>query len=218
MNLSLPIILFSLIIICDATDSSKGRRRSWNQVFPGFPAIIVQSRKSCILKFKLIRHETIPEVYGQRGDGEPVYLNIYKLRLGRMDGLGYGLYHSAVQVYGVQYEYGVSKKGIKRLNIAGEPKTAAKRFKKLKMSILIGYTKMNFTEVEEWISKLQTSEFSIYKYNLTHHNCNHFSDAFMIILTGKGIPKWVNRLAFLADCMRFQRTEMAKWKRNPFTS
>ncbi|PON79850.1 hypothetical protein PanWU01x14_010820 [Parasponia andersonii] len=132
----------------------------------------------------------------------PVYLNVYDLTPinGYAYWLGLGVYHSGVQVHGVEYAFGAheySSTGI----FEGEPKQCdGFTFRK---TILIGKTDMPTAEVRAVMEELA----EVYRgnaYNLITKNCNHFCNDACIRLTGNPIPSWVNRLArigFMCNCV-----------------
>ncbi|KAI3454243.1 hypothetical protein Pfo_010906 [Paulownia fortunei] len=125
----------------------------------------------------------------------PVYLNVYDLTPinGYAYWLGLGIYHSGVQVHGVEYAFGAhehSTTGIFEV----EPKHCPGfTFRK---SILIGRSDLGLKEVRAFMEKL-AEEYSGNTYNLITKNCNHFCNDVCLQLTGKSIPRWVNRLARL---------------------
>ncbi|CAL1387995.1 unnamed protein product [Linum trigynum] len=132
----------------------------------------------------------------------PVYLNVYDLT--PMNGYAYwvglGIYHSGVQVHGVEYGFGAhdhSTTGIFEV----EPKQCPGfTFRK---SILIGRTDLGPKEVRSMMEKM-AQEYSGNTYHLITKNCNHFCNDVCLKLTGKTIPSWVNRLArlgFLCNCV-----------------
>ncbi|XVF89377.1 hypothetical protein PTKIN_Ptkin19aG0125400 [Pterospermum kingtungense] len=132
----------------------------------------------------------------------PVYLNVYDLTPinGYAYWFGLGIYHSGVQVHGVEYGFGAhdhSTTGIFEV----EPKQCPGfTFRK---SILVGRTDLGPKEVREFMEKL-AREYSGNAYHLITKNCNHFCNDVCIQLTGKPIPRWVNRLArlgFLFNCV-----------------
>lgn len=63
-------------------------------------------------------------------------------------------------------------------------------------SILIGRTDLGPKEVRAFMEKL-AEEYSGNTYHLITKNCNHFCNDVCTRLTGKPIPRWVNRLARL---------------------
>ncbi|KAK4853244.1 hypothetical protein QYF36_005859 [Acer negundo] len=125
----------------------------------------------------------------------PVYLNVYDLTPinGYAYWLGLGIYHSGVQVHGVEYGFGAhdhSTTGIFEV----EPKQCPGfTFRK---SILIGRTDLGPREVRAFMEKL-AEEYSGNTYHLITKNCNHFCNDVCLKLTKKPIPPWVNRLARL---------------------
>lgn len=148
----------------------------------------------------LCRMVTVPRK--KKTGSVPVYLNVYDLT--PMNGyaywLGLGIYHSGVQVHGVEYGFGAhdhSTTGIFEV----EPKQCPGfTFRK---SILIGRTDLGPREVRAFMEKL-AEEYSGNTYHLITKNCNHFCNDVCLKLTRKPIPRWVNRLArlgFLCNCV-----------------
>ncbi|KAG7545422.1 PPPDE putative peptidase domain [Arabidopsis suecica] len=144
----------------------------------------------------------------------PVYLNVYDLTPMNVYGywLGIGIYHSGLEVHGVEYGYGAhehSSSGIFEV----EPKQCPGfTFRK---SILVGETEMRAKEVRTFMEKL-SEEYQGNKYHLITRNCNHFCNHVCLKLTQKSIPSWVNRLArlgFLCNCVLPACLNEAKVKR-----
>ncbi|XP_058114136.1 deSI-like protein At4g17486 isoform X3 [Magnolia sinica] len=126
----------------------------------------------------------------------PVYLNVYDLTTinGYAYWLGLGIYHSGVQVHDVEYAFGAHEFPTTGI-FEGEPRQCPGfTFRK---SILIGRTDLGPKEVREFMEKL-AEEYTGNMYHLITKNCNHFCDDACLRLTGKPIPRWVNRLAKLA--------------------
>ncbi|XP_065849623.1 deSI-like protein At4g17486 [Euphorbia lathyris] len=132
----------------------------------------------------------------------PVYLNVYDLT--PMNGYAYwvglGIYHSGVQVHGVEYGFGAhdhSSTGIFEV----EPRQCPGfTFRK---SILVGRTDLGPKEVRAFMERL-AQDYCGNTYHLITKNCNHFCNDVCIKLTGKTIPRWVNRLArlgFFCNCV-----------------
>ncbi|KAL9993989.1 putative PPPDE peptidase domain-containing protein [Helianthus debilis subsp. tardiflorus] len=132
----------------------------------------------------------------------PVYLNVYDLT--SMNGyaywLGLGVYHSGVQVHGVEYAFGCHEQESTGI-FEGEPKQCEGfTFRK---QILIGWTEKNLNEVRGIMEEL-AEDYKGVSYNLITKNCNHFCNDVCVRLTGKSIPSWINRLArigFLCNCI-----------------
>ncbi|CAK8574587.1 unnamed protein product [Lathyrus sativus] len=132
----------------------------------------------------------------------PVYLNVYDLTTfnGYAYWLGLGVYHSGVQVHGVEYAFGAHEHESTGI-FEGDPKKCEGfRFRK---TILIGKTDKEFDQVREVMEKLG-GEYKGNAYNLITKNCNHFCNDACVKLTGNSIPSWVNRLArigFVCNCV-----------------
>ncbi|KAI3823538.1 hypothetical protein L1987_04977 [Smallanthus sonchifolius] len=132
----------------------------------------------------------------------PVYLNVYDLTPinGYAYWVGLGVYHSGVQVHGVEYAFGAHEHSTTGIFEVEPKKCPGFTFRK---SILIGRTDYDPREVRSFIEKLAT-EFTGNSYNLITRNCNHFCNDMCLRLTKRAIPSWVNRLArlgFLCNCV-----------------
>ncbi|KAL5698850.1 hypothetical protein ACHQM5_029831 [Ranunculus cassubicifolius] len=129
----------------------------------------------------------------KRSGSVPVYLNVYDLTSinGYAYWLGLGVYHSGVQVHEIEYAFGAHELPTTGI-FEGEPKQCPGfTFRK---SILIGRTDLNPKEVRTFMEKL-ADEYTGNTYNLITKNCNHFCNDVCIRMTGRSIPRWVNRLA-----------------------
>ncbi|KAG1326613.1 hypothetical protein COCNU_01G005470 [Cocos nucifera] len=132
----------------------------------------------------------------------PVYLNVYDLTPINVYAywLGLGVYHSGVQVHGVEYAYGAHEHATTGI-FEGEPRQCPGFV--FRKSILIGRTDLGPREVRALMEELAT-EYTGNTYNLISKNCNHFCNEACLRLTNKPIPRWVNRLArigFLCNCV-----------------
>lgn len=109
--------------------------------------------------------------------------------------IGIGVFHSGVQVGDkVEFFYGFREEGTGVCHC--KPAQALPEVYKFRETIEIGKCSMPMREVYEIIRNLQKSEqWQGPSYDITRHNCNSFSDEFCKILTGNGIPAWVNRVA-----------------------
>ncbi|XP_057957098.1 deSI-like protein At4g17486 [Malania oleifera] len=125
----------------------------------------------------------------------PVYLNVYDLTTinGYAYWLGLGVYHSGVQVHGVEYAFGAHEHPTTGIFEVEPKQCPGFTFRK---SILIGRTDLGAKDVRAFMEKL-SGEYSGNSYNLITKNCNHFCNDACLRLTGKPIPRWVNRLARL---------------------
>lgn len=74
------------------------------------------------------------------------------------------------------------------------------RFRK---SIFIGTTHLNPHQVRDFMEH-QAANYCGDTYHLVAKNCNHFCEDICYKLTGKRIPKWVNRLARIGTVIIFR--------------
>ncbi|WMV35169.1 hypothetical protein MTR67_028554 [Solanum verrucosum] len=132
----------------------------------------------------------------------PVYLNVYDLT--PMNGyaywLGLGVYHSGVQVHGVEYAFGAHEYPSTGI-FEGEPKKCEGFI--FRKTILIGWTEKTPREVRRVMEEL-ADKYKGNAYNLITKNCNHFCSDACVKLTNNPIPSWVNRLArigFVCHCI-----------------
>ncbi|CAH8834741.1 unnamed protein product [Trichobilharzia szidati] len=80
-----------------------------------------------------------------------------------------------------------------------------------KLTLTIGYTDFTASDVNLLLESM-TPDFSGDQYHLLHKNCNHFADAFVQILCGRSLPKWINRLATIAAKLPFiERSLPVEW-------
>ncbi|KAH9758609.1 DUF862 domain-containing protein [Citrus sinensis] len=119
----------------------------------------------------------------------PVYLNVYDLTPmnGYVHWAGLGIYHSGVEEYAFgAHDYPTS--GVFEV----EPRLCPGF--KFRKSIFIGTTCLDPIQVREFMER-QSAHYNGDTYHLIVKNCNHFCKDICYKLTGKPIPKWVNRLA-----------------------
>uniref|UniRef100_A0A2P2J9J0 PPPDE domain-containing protein n=1 Tax=Rhizophora mucronata TaxID=61149 RepID=A0A2P2J9J0_RHIMU len=152
-----------------------------------------------------------------RGPGNaPVYLNVYDLT--PMNGYfywaGLGIYHSGVEVHGVEYAFGAhdySTSGVFEV----EPRQCPGF--KFRKSIFVGTTCLDPTQVREFMEQ-HAASYHGDTYHLIVKNCNHFCKDICYKLTGKPIPKWVNRLAkigSICNCMLPKSLKIAAVQHDP---
>ncbi|KAF7817286.1 deSI-like protein [Senna tora] len=132
----------------------------------------------------------------------PVYLNVYDLTPinGYAYWLGLGVYHSGVQVHGVEYGFGAHEHETTGIFEVEPRKCPGFSFRK---SIFIGTTDLGPKDVGAFMNKL-AQDYSGNAYHLITKNCNHFCNDVCLRLTANSIPRWVNRLArfgLLCNCV-----------------
>ncbi|CAN1323564.1 DeSI-like protein At4g17486 [Linum perenne] len=116
------------------------------------------------------------------GEGKaPVYLNVYDLTPvnGYVYWAGLGIFHSGVE----------------------EPKQCPGF--KFRRSIFVGTTSLDPNQVREFMEQ-HAANYHGDTYHLIVKNCNHFCKDVCYKLTGRPIPKWVNRLAQIGKAKKRQ--------------
>ncbi|CAI9769096.1 unnamed protein product [Fraxinus pennsylvanica] len=123
----------------------------------------------------------------------PVYLNVYDLTAvnGYFYWAGIGVFHSGVEVHGVEYAFGAHDYPTSGVFEIEPGQCPGFKFRK---SILMGTTYLNPSEIKEFMER-QAETYYGDTYHLIMKNCNHFCEDICYKLTGNRIPKWVNRLA-----------------------
>uniref|UniRef100_A0A183TH55 DUF862 domain-containing protein n=1 Tax=Schistocephalus solidus TaxID=70667 RepID=A0A183TH55_SCHSO len=78
-------------------------------------------------------------------------------------------------------------------------------------SIEVGHTDFTYDDVCMILNNME-EEFCGDRYHLLRKNCNHFSHAFIEILCGASLPKWINRLAVVSTKLPFiERSIPKEW-------
>lgn len=135
----------------------------------------------------------------------PVYLNVYDMYSINeyASNLGIGIFHSGVEIYGVEYAYGGHPLPFSGI-FENSPKDAGELGDNFKFreSIIIGETDFSSSEIKKMITHMG-EEFRGDRYHLITKNCNHFSSTFTKNLTGSDIPSWINRLASISGSIPF---------------
>ncbi|GFY89676.1 PPPDE putative thiol peptidase family protein [Actinidia rufa] len=123
----------------------------------------------------------------------PVYVNVYDLTPvnGYFHWAGLGVFHSGVEVHGVEYGFGAHDYPTSGVFEVEPRKCLGFKFRK---SIFIGMMYLNPIQVREFM-EYQSLNYNGDTYHLIVKNCNHFCEDICYKLTGNKIPKWVNRLA-----------------------
>lgn len=96
-------------------------------------------------------------------------------------------------VHGVEYGFGAHDRDTTGIFEVEPGNCPGFTFRK---SIYIGSTDLDAKDVREFMEKL-ADVYAGNTYHLIQKNCNHFCNDVCIRLTGKSIPRWVNRLARL---------------------
>ena len=128
-------------------------------------------------------------------EGATVYLQVYDLVDNSwLHSLGVGIYHSGVEIYGVEYAFGgheYDAPGVFATHPRAAPGAAWRE------AIPIGHTSLSQAQVYELVQEMGR-EYKGNIYHLLQLNCNTFSADLCHRLTGRLPPSWVNRLASVA--------------------
>ena len=123
---------------------------------------------------------------------EPVYLNVYDLS--PMNDytfdIGFGIYHSGIQVHGDEWTFSTSGVFYHRPQEAPNVK--------FRTQVLLGTVNYTSSKVKDVINSLR-DEFQGERYHLLNNNCNCFSERLSVELLNKPIPGYVNRLASIGS-------------------
>mmetsp|Transcript_8811 Transcript_8811/g.18283 ORF Transcript_8811/g.18283 Transcript_8811/m.18283 type:complete len:218 (+) Transcript_8811:345-998(+) len=122
---------------------------------------------------------------------ERVFLNIYDLHPANdwccLYNFGFGLYHTGVQIRDQEFTF--SQDGI-----FDTPPKAVPPEVRFRRTIEIGSFHGNESAVRRAISDL-SEHFRPGSYHILKRNCNTFSNALCLTLTGNPIPGYINRMA-----------------------
>ncbi|GAB4828314.1 hypothetical protein Ancab_035310 [Ancistrocladus abbreviatus] len=153
---------------------------------------------------------------GEDGGETQVVLNVYDLTpLNQYTyWFGFGIFHSGIEVHGMEYGFGAHDfpaSGVFEL----EPRSCPGFL--YRCSIPLGQISMPPSEFRTFIENV-ASEYHGDTYHLITKNCNHFTDDLAFRLTGKHIPRWVNRLArvgALCSCLLPESLQVTTVKHMP---
>ena len=128
---------------------------------------------------------------------EMVYLNVYDLHQANeyLHSVGLGAYHSGVEVGGKEWTFaGGPGAGIFYHTPREAPGGQATYRESIEMGEITNYVE-NVARAKAELDP----EFGEEDYNILNKNCNHFAEALIYKLTGKNVPGYVNRLAFMGS-------------------
>ncbi|XP_010254927.1 PREDICTED: deSI-like protein At4g17486 isoform X2 [Nelumbo nucifera] len=151
------------------------------------------------------------------GPGDiPVYLNVYDLTPmnGYVYWAGLGIFHSGVEVHGVEYAFGAHDYPTSGVFEVEPRQCPGFKFRK---SIFMGTTCLDPVQVREFMER-HSANYKGDTYHLIVKNCNHFCKDVCYKLTGNPIPKWVNRLArigSLCSCLLPEALKVSAVRHDP---
>lgn len=150
----------------------------------------------------------------------PVYMHVYDIfwTNNYTHSLGLGFYHSGIEVYGHEYGYGGHPFDFSGLiqKIPKDEKELGDKFH-YKETVFIGYTNLTEKQVQRMLVNL-SREWHGSHYNLVLRNCNHFSNHFCELLSGRKVPAWVNRFADMTRRLPLLDRVLPKQWLKPFSS
>ncbi|GMH23767.1 hypothetical protein Nepgr_025610 [Nepenthes gracilis] len=163
-------------------------KKAWRSVLP------VRLRSKAATRFCLFPKTNS---LGFGPGNAPVHLNVYDLTPmnGYLYWAGLGIFHSGVEVHGIEYAFGAHDYPSSGVFEVEPRQCPGFKFRK---SIFIGTTSLDPKQVREFMEQ-HASSYNGDTYHLIVKNCNHFCKDVCYKLTGKKIPRWVNRLAKLGS-------------------
>jgi len=155
-----------------------------------------------------IPHSTCP---GLRELEFPVFAHVYFVdKLSGLRVIGLQAFHTEVQIMDKVYAFGaigsddaesVGQSGVFSRNAPADcqvhdacPKACEIRGMTFVESIPMGTVRMSQATLDETVAKF-VETFQVRRYHLLHNNCNHFADQLCLVLSGQGLPSWVNKAA-----------------------
>eukprot|EP00347_Sterkiella_histriomuscorum_P023130 403335831 len=122
-----------------------------------------------------------------------VFVNVYDiLKYNKfVDCLGIGVYHTGVEVNGSEYAYG----GNSLLECTGVYEMSPKDHDVFvfKQSLLVGVIddeEIIWSSLHKLMKKFRANQ-----YDMLKQNCNTFTNEFLMQILGRGLPKYLNRIA-----------------------
>jgi deubiquitinase DESI2 len=109
---------------------------------------------------------------------------------------GIGVFHSGVEVYGVEYAFGGHYDDLSGI-FTSPPKQAQGVV--YRCSVDLGRTPFPRETVDAIVDAMGSRQFLGNNYSLINNNCNNFSESFVqCLMTERAFPGWINRLAGIA--------------------
>ncbi|XP_077217129.1 PPPDE putative thiol peptidase family protein [Tasmannia lanceolata] len=184
-----------------------GSKKSWNAITP------LRLRGKSAARFCLFSKVRSA---GLTPGNAAVYLNVYDLTPmnGYVYWAGLGIFHSGVEVHGVEYAFGAHDYPTSGVFEVEPRQCPGFKFRK---SIFMGTTCLDPIQVREFMER-HSVNYNGDTYHLIVKNCNHFCKDICYRLTGNSIPKWVNRLArigSLCNCILPEALKVSAVRHEP---
>lgn len=153
---------------------------------------------------------------GGEGQLTPVYVNVYDLTEYNqyMYWIGLGIYHSGLEVHGVEYAFGAHdypSSGVFEVDPRNTPGFT------YRTTLLMGATPLGPREFRAFLERA-AERYTGDSYHLIAKNCNHFTSEMCARLLGRELPGWVNRLAhigWLFNCLLPEGLRVDVTRRTP---
>ncbi|CAM9187164.1 unnamed protein product, partial [Ectocarpus fasciculatus] len=131
--------------------------------------------------------------FGAQASKSQVYLNVYDLHESNefLYPLGFGSYHSGVQIGSTEYTFGGGS-GVFTHEAKAVPNA------KFRESIFLGEFDGSGRDIDRALEELRPA-YPGSSYNILTKNCNHFANSFSMQVLRKPIPDYVNRLAYIGS-------------------
>ena len=134
--------------------------------------------------------------------GLEIRLNVYRFtrleKFGWLEGWGVGIYHSAIEIRGVEYTF-ESTTGV----YVNAPNAVPGC--EMAETLSLGHTPLEPDEIEDVVDGL-LPDFQPSSYNVLRRNCHHFSDELCFRLLGQHLPSWINRAARVGTAIGLAET------------
>lgn len=112
--------------------------------------------------------------------------------------MGLGIYHSGIEIQGIEYSYG----GNKNVSGSGVFQSAPMTVENARYLCSFNLGTASQQKVSQAISEV-SDRFRANEYSMINQNCNHFSEALCKAILGKSIPTFVNRMANIGSWYNF---------------
>jgi hypothetical protein len=144
-------------------------------------------------------------------NGPEVTLNVYTAEQQGFQMPGFGVYHSGIEINGMEYTFAGSPEATGSGIQAQKPKVTPPGSQWIyNQSVNLGKTDLSSSEISALLSSLR-ADFPANQYDLVTCNCNHFTE----LVTHKlhlDYPSWVNRAAKVGNLIKGGQDPLAKDK------
>uniref|UniRef100_A0A7S0AHT5 PPPDE domain-containing protein n=1 Tax=Pyrodinium bahamense TaxID=73915 RepID=A0A7S0AHT5_9DINO len=139
-------------------------------------------------------HKEVPQDEEDEDTKSNVFCNVYDI-LPRVNAImrcfdsDWGIYHTGVQVHGLEFAYGGHPDSGTGVFCARPRSAKGARFRE---QVPVGYAELDSLELRQAVAEI-SKQWPGDMYDPFKRNCNHFSDFLCRELTGQGAPPYINR-------------------------